>query len=186
MQRLDPKNLKTNDLDPVLPKWFALYTKSRAEKKVYAEIVNLGIEAYLPLKKELKQWSDRKKWVEFPLFSSYVFVRVAAADYYRIPSQVNGFVAYLTIRGHRIAIRDSEIETIKLMMQCHAESVEILQADFKEGDRVLITEGVLQGQTGKLITLKGKSKVAIHLEDLQADILIEIPQNQIRKILPNT
>jgi transcription antitermination factor NusG len=72
------------------------------------------------------------------------------------------------------------------MMQCHAESVEILQADFKEGDRVLITEGVLQGQIGKLITLKGKSKVAIHLEDLQADILIEIPQNQIRKILPNT
>ena len=64
--------------------WYALYVKSRAEKKVAADLSANSIEYYLPLQKVLKQWSDRKKWVEEPLFRSYVFVRIISDDYYKV------------------------------------------------------------------------------------------------------
>src|SRR5512140_1670119 len=56
--------------------WYALYTRPRAEKMVYSRLEEGGIEAFLPLYKTLRKWSDRKKLVEKPLFSSYVFVNV--------------------------------------------------------------------------------------------------------------
>ena len=57
-------------------KWFVIYTRSRFEKKIYQELLKINIESYLPLQKKLKQWSDRKKWVEEPLFRSYIFVKI--------------------------------------------------------------------------------------------------------------
>ena len=54
-------------------KWYAVYTKSRFEKKLYSELVNKGIECYLPLKSEKRQLSDRVKIVEEPLIRGYFF-----------------------------------------------------------------------------------------------------------------
>ena len=59
-----------------MEKWIAVYTKSRHEKAVIKELENKNIEAYCPMFKERRQWSDRKRWVEFPLFRSYVFVKI--------------------------------------------------------------------------------------------------------------
>ena len=56
-------------------KWIAVYTKPRHEKTVENELLKKGFEVYLPILKERRKWSDRKKWVEFPLFRSYIFVR---------------------------------------------------------------------------------------------------------------
>jgi len=59
-----------------MEKWIAVYTKSRHEKVVIQELEKKNIEAYCPILKERRQWSDRKRWVEFPLFRSYVFVKI--------------------------------------------------------------------------------------------------------------
>ena len=59
-----------------MEKWIAVYTKSRHEKVVIQELENKNIEAYCPIFKERRQWSDRKRWVEFPLFRSYVFAKI--------------------------------------------------------------------------------------------------------------
>ena len=56
--------------------WYVLYTKSRNEKLVAERLKEIGIETYCPVLKKVKQWSDRKKVVEEPLFKSYVFVRL--------------------------------------------------------------------------------------------------------------
>ena len=58
------------------PVWHAIYVHSRAEKKVHVELTLKGIESFLPLHRKLRQWSDRKKWVEIPLISGYVFVHI--------------------------------------------------------------------------------------------------------------
>ena len=60
----------------VVPKWYAIYTNPRAEKLVHLRLEETGVEAFLPLQKTYRQWSDRKKLVEKPLLSSYVFVKV--------------------------------------------------------------------------------------------------------------
>ena len=60
----------------MLKNWIVVRSKPRAEKIAHAQLLEKGIEAYLPLLKERRKWSDRKKWVEFPLFSSYLFARI--------------------------------------------------------------------------------------------------------------
>ena len=57
-----------------------------------------GIESYLPLKKVLKQWSDRKKWVEEPLFRSYIFIH---ADLKGRASAPDDAVEDVILRGQR-------------------------------------------------------------------------------------
>jgi transcriptional antiterminator RfaH len=69
--------------------WYAVYTKSRAEKKLHAQLSDKSINSFLPLRKELKLWSDRKKWVEEPLLPSYLFVQIAASDLFRRQTRAN-------------------------------------------------------------------------------------------------
>ena len=57
-------------------KWIAVYTRPRHEKMVVQELINRGYESYLPILRERRKWNDRKKWVEFPMFRSYVFTRI--------------------------------------------------------------------------------------------------------------
>lgn len=61
-------------------KWLVFYTKSRAEKKTLEYLLKFGFNAWLPTHKVLRQWSDRKKKVEVPLFNSYIFVKDIEAN----------------------------------------------------------------------------------------------------------
>ena len=55
-------------------RWIAVYTKPRHEKTVQQKLDDNGFEVYLPMLRKRQQWSDRKRWVDFPLFRSYVFI----------------------------------------------------------------------------------------------------------------
>jgi transcription antitermination factor NusG len=176
------KSDKIDHLDPQKPRWFAMYTKPRAEKKVFAELERMQIEAYLPLRKELRQWSDRKKWVEFPLFPSYVFARLTTKTYYEIPKFVDGFLCYVIIRGNRIAVRDEEIETIRLMLEECPTEIDLIDANFEIGDRVKITGGLLMGKTAELVDYKGKQRVAIRLETLDTKLALVIDKRYLELI----
>jgi len=83
--------------------WYAVYTRSRTEKQTQELLLRSGIEVYLPLVKNLKQWSDRKKWVEEPLFRSYLFVHISPAEYYDVLN-IPGAVRYITFEGKAVAI----------------------------------------------------------------------------------
>ena len=76
-------------------KWYALYTKPRAEKKVSSELDFRGFENFLPLQTTIKQWSDRKKKVEIPLFNSYIFVRIDLEKYYYKILEIPGIVKFV-------------------------------------------------------------------------------------------
>jgi len=173
---------KINDLDNKIPKWFAIYTKSRSEKSVYEQLKKIKIETYLPLKRELKQWSDRRKFVETPLFSSYVFVKVVTTEYYKIPPIIVGFQGFVMIRGDRIAIRDVEIETIKLSLQQNDIEIETTNENFEKDETIEITKGILKGRFGKLIEYKGNKRIAIKIESLQSSVIIEIDRRYIKKL----
>ena len=75
------KSIANHDSDTELPKlhvkyWYAVYVRSRHEKKVHQLLLEKGVESSLPLIKITRKWSDRKKKVEIPLFRGYVFVRI--------------------------------------------------------------------------------------------------------------
>ena len=93
-------------------KWYALYTKSRTEKKVYQLLTEKGIDTYLPLIKTLKQWSDRKKWVEEPLFRSYIFIKITEKE--RLNAiRTDGVVRMITFQGKPVSIPNKQIEAVR-------------------------------------------------------------------------
>jgi len=91
--------------------WYAVYTKPRWEKKVHATMTSRGLESYCPLNKVRKQWSDRVKLVEEPLFKSYVFVHVAEEEQTRV-RMVDGVLNYVYWQGKPAVIKDKEIDTV--------------------------------------------------------------------------
>ena len=92
-------------------KWYAVYTRSRFEKKAAERLAEQGIEAYVPLQRVMRQWSDRRKPVLEPAFRSYVFVRINHLHYYKV-LDTPGIVRYVFFDGKPAVVRDEEIETL--------------------------------------------------------------------------
>jgi transcription antitermination factor NusG len=136
-------------------KWFAVYTKPRWEKKVVKLLVEKGIENYCPLNKVRRQWSDRVKLVEEPLFKSYVFVRVTD-DVRTEVRMTDGVINFVYWDGKPAVIRDKEIVAIRQFLDEH-ENVELVKLEIKAEDRVKIVAGPFMDQEGKVIEVRNKS-----------------------------
>ncbi|PXY44047.1 UpxY family transcription antiterminator [Flavobacterium hydrophilum] len=124
--------------------WYVVYTKPKWEKKVAEKLNEIGIECYCPLITQIKQWSDRKKKVEVPLFNSYVFVQLQDTDRNAV-FQVAGVVRYLFWLGKAAIVRDEEIVTIKKSLT-NTNISEISIVPYKKGDKIKLEDGVFSSQ----------------------------------------
>ncbi len=122
-------------------KWYAIYVKSRHEKVISERLTERGIKNYLPIHKILKQWSDRKKWVEEPMFKSYLFVRIGYKDYIKT-YETDGVVTFVNFSGNIEAIPDNQIKMIKRVINSDFD-VEVSSKELNKGDIVLIKTGSL-------------------------------------------
>lgn len=162
-------------------RWFALYTKPRNEKKALERLVAAGIESYLPLQRRLKQWSDRKKMVEEPLFRSYIFVRITPKDHYNVLNTF-GIVRYITFEGKAVPIPDNQISLIKNLLEQDVE-VEAVEEILEPGTRVEVKFGSLIGLMGELIEHKGKQKVVVRIEHISHALLVTLPAQYVTKAI---
>lgn len=142
--------------------WFALYTRPKNEKKVTEQLVKLGIEVYCPLVTQVKQWSDRKKKVETPLISSYVFVNIEEKDRNKV-FEAFGVVRYLFWLGKPAVIRDEEIYLLKDSLKEVISTFEI--SEIKPGDMMNISRGPFQGKEG-IVKAVEKNKIQLILKEL--------------------
>jgi transcriptional antiterminator RfaH len=163
--------------------WYAAYTKSRFEKKVHSLLSEKSIEAYVPLQKQLRQWKDRKKWVEEPLIRSYVFVRITEKEHFHVLN-TPGVVCFVTFSGKAAPIRNSEIEILKKIMATETE-IELTSDELQLGDPVEIIAGKLMGITGELMEYKGNKKVVIKIDHIGYSLILNIPTIYLRKRLHN-
>jgi len=162
-------------------KWHAIYTKSRSERKLYDELVEKGVEAYLPIKKELRVWSDRKKWVESPLFASYVFVRVSEKDYHQAINS-NLAVRYVSFGGRAVLVPDSQIEGLKTFLADQEREVEVTTRNFKKGDQLEVTTGPLKGVQGELLQIRGQQRLVLRFESLGCSVHAEISADEVEHL----
>jgi len=162
-------------------RWYAAYTKPRNEKKVYDRLVSAGIETYLPLQKRLKQWSDRKKMVEEPLFRSYIFVKISQKEYYTVLNTA-GLVRYITFEGKAVPIPENQIDQIKQLLEQNVE-VEAIDEKLEPGTMVEIKFGSLMGLEGELIEHHGKKKVIVRIEHISHSLLVTLPSGYIAKAI---
>ena len=163
---MENKNLKYN--------WYAIRVKSRSEKKVLLDLIEQNVEAYLPVQRKLRQWSDRKKWVEMPLISGYVFVHISGKEYEKV-LKVYNVVSYVYFEGKAAVIRDHDIDLLKRMLGQVDVEIEITEEQLKPGQMVEIISGPLIGVIGELLNFKGKHKVALRIPPLGYTVLIEAP-----------
>jgi len=161
--------------------WHAVYTKSRAEKKVMLELEYQGIEVFLPLQKKLRQWSDRKKWVETPLISGYIFVNISKFEYDKV-LQTLGVVSYVRFEGKAAIIPDDQIDNIKKLLRQNELEINVSYENFSKGDAIEVISGPLMGLKGSLAFIKGKKRVAVILEQLNLSLTVDLPLNEVRKI----
>lgn len=142
--------------------WFAIYTKPRTEKKVAERLQQIGIEAYCPMVKQVKQWSDRKKKVETPLIASYVFVNLTEAERPKV-FEVSGVVRYLFWLGKPAQVAQQDIERLQNTLQDNYTSIQT--EALQPGTKMTIPAGPFKGKEGTVTNANDK-RVQLVLEEL--------------------
>lgn len=145
--------------------WYAVYTSSRAEKKVKERLDSVKIENYLPLQTKIRIWNDRKKKISLPLISGYIFVKVEEEQFLTVLN-VPGVVTFLKEKGKVIAIPERQIDQLRFFEENADEPMEISFEKIPEGSLVKIIRGKLMGFEGELVKICDKYKIVLRLEHL--------------------
>ncbi len=165
-------------------KWYVIYSKPRWEKKIDAALVNKGVESWCPIMKIQKQWTDRKKIIEEPIFRSYVFVHIDDAEKYEVlitPGVLN-FVYYL---GQPAVVREEEIDIMKKFLVEKDAKFEIVSSEgFKENTKVRVSHGVFIDREGTVLR-DGKKKVYVQIESLGQLMVVEFKTEYLIPIFQN-
>ena len=157
-------------------KWYALYTKPRWEKKVDKLLYEKGIESYCPLQKVQRNWSDRKKVVEEPLFKSYVFVRIKEEER-SLVRMIHGVVNFVYWLGSPAVVKDKDIETIKKFLDEY-EQVQAVPLELYPTQKVIITSGIMMDKEGTIQKIK-HNKVEVLIDSLGYKLTAVIQKNNI-------
>jgi transcription antitermination factor NusG len=152
--------------------WFALQTRYRFEKKVAQQLAGKGMEVFLPLRKESREWSDRQKMVTVPLFPGYAFVRSVRSVALRLlVLQTAGVMGFVSFAGTAAIVSEKQIDDLRLLL---AQEVPFSMYPFLQtGKRVRIRGGCLDGVEG-LLTQRDKGKLVISIESIQRSLAVEI------------
>jgi transcription antitermination factor NusG len=159
--------------------WYAVYTKPRCEKKIYGLMTRQGIEAYCPLNRVRKKWSDRIKWIEEPLFKSYLFVRIAEKDQVAV-RMVGGVINFVYWLGKPAMVKDEEIQTIRKFMNDHDE-VWAESIGLQKGARIAIRQGVFMEKEGKVMKVFN-NKVQVIIESIGYRLVAVIDKSNVAMI----
>ena len=151
-----------NPLELLERHWHALYVRSRSEKKVLSQLEEMGVEAYLPLVTKVKQWSDRRKKIEEPLFKSYVFVRSNAKEYLPILN-VYGVLKFVTFEREAVVVPDNQIAAIKKFVE-----------DYEHGEEYKI---------GRLETIQNKRHLIVYIEVVGQYIPVHLPRAKVEPVI---
>ena len=160
-------------------KWIAVYTKPRHEKTVEKELQKRGFEVYLPLLKQRRKWSDRKKWVEFPLFRSYIFVKTEIKNALFV-LQTLGVVKVVKFGGEVAVIQNDSIQAIKLMIEggYRPEATDY----FVKGDPVEVKDGPLKGLVGEVIRVDNHDRLLVRVDAIQHSVSVQINRAFLKSV----
>jgi transcription antitermination factor NusG len=154
--------------------WKVIYVSSRAEKKIAERIAVDGIEVYVPIKRELKQWSDRRKLVASPMITGYVFVRPSITQRDRVLSY-KGVLNYVRHNGADAIVRENEIEVLRSIEKKGYHVSEVTENDIKVGDEARITAGPFKGFRGTVRKLSGATRYTITLDSIEFSMCLTVP-----------
>jgi transcriptional antiterminator RfaH len=154
-------------------RWHVIYVVARHEKRVFEELLRHEVEAYLPMRKELHRWSDRRKWVDVPLFPSYVFVKALANQQEAIYG-IKSVVKFVSFNGQPCIVPDWQIEGIKRLVESYPQDIQIIEGDCR-GMWGEVTSGPLMGMRGEILDMVNGKTFAIRVEGISKIIGVQVP-----------
>jgi transcription termination/antitermination protein NusG len=168
---------------PARPHWYACYTRARHEKQVSRLLQERGLETFLPLVPRVSQWKDRRKTVEWPLFPSYVFGRLAPEDMQRVLA-TPGVAGLVRTNGRPARIDDEELENVRRFARAlSGGGVEVEQRPFlAEGEWVEVMDGPFQGIRGIVVRRRNRRRVLIGLKAIGQALEIDIDTRVLRPV----
>jgi transcription antitermination factor NusG len=156
-----------------------LYTKPRSEKKVQEQLSLKGYEVYCPCQRILKQWSDRKKWVEEPIFKSYIFIKSVQSEFCKIDIlQSKGVVRFLYWLGKPAEVKQVEIDAIKTFL---GEYDCIQTHSFDQGSTLKVTEGMFKGAKG-IVMYQTKNEIVLKIDQLGMSLSARISKVNVKTL----
>jgi transcription antitermination factor NusG len=179
MNALTEKNIdQLKNLSNV--RWFAVYTKPRHEKKIREYLLEKDIESYVPLVKKIRQWSDRKKWVDEPLIRGYVFVRISLKQQLYV-LETHGVVRFVTFQKELAMIPDFQIEALKRTVD---EGFMLKPENYmRTGQLVEVCDGPLKGIKGRIQRIENENRFIISLDVIQASYQVRIDPAILKPVL---
>ena len=160
--------------------WHAVHTRSRHEKMVAGLFAQRGVEHFLPLRRGLSRWADRKKWVQKPMFPGYLFVHIGREE---IPVvwETRGAVRLLGPQPDKPSIvPDAEVENLRRLVkgEVHVEPHPYI----RPGQLVRIAHGPLRGVEGELLREGRRYLLVVSVNLLGRSVAAEVPADAVQAL----
>jgi transcriptional antiterminator NusG len=161
--------------------WYALQTRPRHEKIVAQRLQERGVTTFLPVVTEVHRWSDRKKSVQMPLFSCYVFAKFVPnrADRLRV-LRVDGVFGLVGARGEGAPIPDEQVDAVRALVEGHLPWSS--HPFLKIGQRVRIRSGALDGLEGILVSRNGDRTLVISVDAIQRSLAVRVEGYEVEPV----
>jgi transcriptional antiterminator RfaH len=154
--------------------WYVIYTRPCHEKKVVAQLLDKLPDIFYPTEKTMRIWCDRKKYIESPVFPSYVFVYLSDLEDYYTVLKTDGALYYVKTGKENAIVNEEIILNIKSMVN-HGKGLQVSSDYFSPGQPVLVQQGSLAGLSGELVSVNGSNKILIRIHLLQRSLLVTVP-----------
>jgi transcription antitermination factor NusG len=138
----------------------------------------MKIHSFLPTRKTLKNWHDRKKYIEEPLFPSYIFVYLKDMEAFYSVIAANGFLYYVRTGKEIARVSEAVVNDIKMVID-HAADVEVSTDRFQPGLHLVIKDGVLAGLNCEVVRFNSKRMILVRVDLLQRNILLTLPAGHL-------
>lgn len=129
----------------------------------------------------MKQWSDRKKKIEVPLFNSYIFV-FETVDRIPLVLQTPGVAWNIRHNNRPAVLHPKELDLIRQFLNSGLLIDVNQKTDFQIGDAVEIMDGALKGVKGNLIRTASGDRFALSLESIGASFQVEINSLVLKRL----
>ncbi len=158
--------------------WYAVYVRANAERKLFDNLKEKNIECYLPMRKVLKYWSDRKKWVEEPLFKCYIFVKVSYKEFFTVLN-TPGAVCYISFGGRAQSIPENQITNIKTFLAQKEHEITVSHERIQRGVLVEVLHGSFKGIKGEVINILGQSRLLVRIDSMNCSLYANIERDEV-------
>lgn len=175
-----------HEYDLESPRWYAVYTRSRHEKRVYQQLAPKIEEVFLPLVRVSSRRRDRRVKYDKPLLPGYLFFRDVLSPATRLAVlQTFGVVRILSSKAGKQAlpesIPDDQIESLRILVESRRE---IHPCDYLTvGQEVEVIRGPFMGACGRLLWINPKkNRLVVSIDLLNQAVAVDIVVDDIEKI----